>query len=184
MKTLARILCLTLGASFSLGGMAEEPLSFRQLVEQLPNLPAQQVASKVRNLTQEEQLQLSYYPALGSWMHLRACEADGTLVANFGGTVVSCQETYQQWVQTMQYAGNDPQVAFSYAMTQQQQVLIHLQCSSGEMDEQSCRQYTNTMMQYNNMMHDTTQTILDNIGGGQCDNPGGYDYDGNYCQPR
>lgn len=168
----------------SLPALAQENLTFRQLIEHLPNLPAQQVAQKVRTLNQDEQLQLSIYQALHSWVHLRACEADGSIVANIGGMPVSCQETYQQWAQTMQFSGNDPQVAFAYAMTQQQQVLVSMQCASGEIDAQSCSQYTNSLMQYNNMMHDTTQTILDNIGGGQCDNPGGYDYEGNYCQPR
>ena len=180
-----RLIFVLLGAACALSSVqAQTRPMFRTLVEQFEYLTPEQVAQIYRQLNQTEQLELSIYTAFGSLVHMRACQADMSLAYVSAGSVTDCQQEAMQWMQTLQFSGGNEEQATSYAFSQRNQLLIGMRCSSGEIDAASCGAYMGGVQNYNNMMNDTNQLIIDNMGGGRCDNPGGYTPEGDYCAPR
>lgn len=137
-------------------------VSLRTMLETFPSFTAQQIAYQVTVLTQEEALMLSLFGAVGGAFYRRACEANPGLVAMIGGVPSNCAKMVQDYVQAVQWVGA-PAIAQNIE-TERLHILNTYKCSSGEIDRQTCQQYMGTIQQIQNAQHDTSTTIINNIG--------------------
>ena len=79
-----------------------------------------------------------------------------------GGVANSCAMLVQDYVQAVQWSGA-PAIAQNIE-TERLHILNTYKCSSGESNRQTCQQYMGTIQQIQNAQHDTSTTIINNIG--------------------
>jgi hypothetical protein len=163
--TVATLLCASIAIS-SCGKLS----ALRDLAENHAGLTGSRALELLQQLDSKESFILSMYPAFAGNVLLNACNANSNLQWSLLGVQDTCYTAQAKLEQHVALFATGTMIGKwdDQIQSERLSILIMLKCDSGEIDAGSCSMYTGAMSNFNAQNHDTSMSIINNMGGNNC----------------
>jgi hypothetical protein len=133
-------------------------------LETYPQMQPDSVFAHLSRVTETQGLMLQLHEAATNDIFLRVCQGTYAAQVTWGG---GCQNMMMSAQQAAMFAAQSG-VGGNYGEEQRQQLIIGARCSAGVLDKASCSSYYGTMSNMNNMQHETSMSIINNMAPTPC----------------